>query len=64
MDGAIRIALLKMSKTITTQAQPSTTQAEVMMAQVNQGGSILGKLRSFYHALSLRDFTRMNPPSF
>ncbi|XP_069147184.1 uncharacterized protein [Solanum lycopersicum] len=64
MDGEIRSAFLQMAQAITTQAQDVTTQAQSMTSQANRevvprANQHIGTMASY-----LRDFTRMNPPTF
>ncbi|TMX05627.1 hypothetical protein EJD97_014012, partial [Solanum chilense] len=63
-DENIRTALLQMAQAITTQAQTSTTQAQAMTAQENQEVVHRSHQQVTTIASNLRDFTRMNPPTF
>ena len=63
-DGDIRETLLHMSQAITTQAQDVTTQAQAMTAQANREVVPRGNQHVSTMASRLRDFTRMNPPTF
>ena len=64
MDGDIRYAFLQMSQAITTQAQSITTQAQSMTTQANREVVPRANQHVGTMASRLRDFTRMNPPTF
>ncbi|TMX03215.1 hypothetical protein EJD97_017548, partial [Solanum chilense] len=63
-DGDIRAAFLQMAQAITTQAQVVTTQAQAMMTQANQEMVPRGFKNVSPMASRLREFTRVNPPTF
>ncbi|TMX04372.1 hypothetical protein EJD97_009229 [Solanum chilense] len=56
-DGAVRTTLIQMAQSITLQAQAMTSQAE-------QQGVPRKKPHANTMANRLRDFTRMNPPTY
>ena len=64
MDENIRTALLQMYQAITTQEQASTIQAQAMMVQANWEVMPRPRQQITTMASHLRDFTRMNPPTF
>ena len=53
-----------MSQSITTQAQDATTQAQAMTAQANR--EVVPRVNQQLSTMAsrLRDFTRLNPPTF
>lgn len=63
-DGAIKAALFQMAQAITTQAQGPTTQAQAMTTQANREVVPRANQQVATMASRLRDFTRMNPPTF
>ncbi|TMW95908.1 hypothetical protein EJD97_008191 [Solanum chilense] len=63
-DSYIRAVLFQISQVITTQAQFATTQAQSMTAQANREVVPRANQQVVTMASCLKDFTRMNPPTF
>ena len=63
-DEAIRAALFKIAQAITTQSQAITAQAQAMASQANQEVVLQANQQVATLVCHLRDFTRMNPPTF
>ncbi|TMW94055.1 hypothetical protein EJD97_010796, partial [Solanum chilense] len=64
MDGEIRDAFIQMAQAITTQAQAVTTQSQAITAQANPEVVHRANQHVCTMASRLRDFTRINPPTF
>ena len=64
MDENISAYLFQIAQPITTQEQAATTQAQTMMTQDNR--EVIQREHQQVATISsrLRDFTRMNPPTF
>ena len=60
----MRTILAKMSQAITTQALVATVKAQAMKIQANQDVSPYAHQKVNTMTSHLRDFTRMNPPTF
>ena len=60
----MRDILAQMDQAMTTQAQAATVQAQAMMAQGNRDVSLRPHQQVTTMASRLRNFTRMNPPTF
>ena len=63
-DGNIRATFLQMAQDITTQSQAITTQVQAMTPQANLEVVPPRNQHVISMASRLRDFTRMNPPTF
>ncbi|TMW94551.1 hypothetical protein EJD97_010104 [Solanum chilense] len=63
-EAKIRDILAQMAQAITTQAQAATVQAQAMMAQANREVAPRVHQQFSTVASQLRDFTRMNHPTF
>ncbi|WP_353805582.1 hypothetical protein, partial [Acinetobacter baumannii] len=63
-DQAIMDAPFQMAQANTTQVQAATTQSQAMMTQANWEVVPRAHQQVATMASRLRDFTRMNPPTF
>ncbi|TMX04585.1 hypothetical protein EJD97_007268 [Solanum chilense] len=63
-DDVIRASLFQMAQAITTQTQTATTQAQAMNTQANREVVPLAYQQIAIMDSRLRDFTRINPPTF
>ena len=64
MNENIRDSLFQIPQSINTQAQATTTQAQAMTAQANSEVIPRAHQQVTTMASHVRDFTRMNPPTF
>ena len=63
-EAEMRGIVAQISQAITTQAQAATVQAQAMKAQANLEIVLRPHQQVTTMASCLRDFTRMNPPTF
>ena len=64
MDAEMRGIFSQMAQSMTTKAQAATVQAQAMTAQANRGVVPRPHQQVTTMASRLRNFTRMNPPTF
>ncbi|TMX05330.1 hypothetical protein EJD97_024530 [Solanum chilense] len=63
-EAEMRDILDQMAQAMTTQAQPATVQDQALTAQANRDVAPRLHQQVTTMASCLRDFTRMNPPTF
>ena len=63
-EAEIRAILARMAQAMTTQAQVATVQIQATTSQANREVALRVHQQVSIMASPLRDFTRMNPPTF